>query len=139
MKKIALFLFLLLLLNSCLDTGGNYMKYDGWIYTDQISIPDTAIVGDSISLYVKGGAPNSCWYNLVLNLTKQSDTLYYIAGTGTYESTDGLCAEIYQVVDTNFIFKPLNAGKYMFIAKSPGQPDIKDSLIAISAKGVNGR
>lgn len=139
MKKIALFLFLPLLLNSCLDTGGNYMKYDGWIYTDQVSIPDTAQLGDSISLYVKGGAPNGCWYNLMLNLTKQSDTLYYIAGTGTYESTDGLCTEIYQVVDTNFIFKPLSAGKYMFIAQSPGRPDIKDSLIVISATGVKGK
>lgn len=115
------------------------MKYDGWIYIDQVSIPDTVTVGDTILINVKGGAPNGCWYNMAINLTKLSDTVHYITGTGTYESTDGLCTETYQNVIENFSFNPLHAGKYMFIAQSPGRPDIKDSLIAIQATVVNGR
>lgn len=135
MKKFALVLLLTpLLFASCLKEGSNYIKYSGWINIDSISLPDTAVQGENIDIYALGGAPNGCWSGLELQLQKQGDSIVLIAGTGTYESTDGICTENYPLVDSVFTYKAVDTGVIKFFGLSRDNTRIVDSLIVLPSK-----
>jgi len=131
MKKMIFLLIMSLIMSSCLDEGSNYTKFTGYINIDKMTIPDTTSVGDTIQVLVKGGAPNGCWSNLELILTEQNDSLVYITGIGLYESTDGICTEIYQTIDSSFDFHPTKSGVYQFYAQSGNYKHILDSLVVL--------
>jgi len=134
MKRYLLLLLSLFLFTSCLKEGSNYIKYSGWIKVDSIALPDTAVQGQNIGIYALGGAPNGCWSNLELQLQKQGDSVVFITGTGTYESTDGICTEIYPITDTIFTFKASDTGVIKFIGLSPDNTQKIDSLVVIPAE-----
>lgn len=134
MKKLFVLFLLPFIFSSCLEEGTNHVKYTGWIIIDEFSLPDTALVGQYINIPVKGGAPNGCWSDLELQLTKESDSTVYITGTGTFESTNGICNDIYQNTDTVFEFKPVKTGVLKFTAFSAGGSEEVDSLIVISGR-----
>jgi hypothetical protein len=135
MKKYAFLLLLTpLLFASCLKEGTNYIKYSGWINIDSISLPDTAIQGENIDLYAMGGAPNGCWSGLELQLQKQGDSIVIITGTGTYESTDNICTEIYPIVDSVFTYKAVDTGVIKFIGLSRDNSRKLDSLVVVPAR-----
>lgn len=121
-------LVLPLLLTSCLEEGSNYTKFTGYINIDKMTLPDSASVGDTIQIAVKGGAPNGCWSNLELTMTKLNDSLVSFTGIGLFESTDGICTEIYQTIDSSFDFIPKTPGKWQFYAHSANNKYIVDSL-----------
>lgn len=131
MKKYLVLLLTAFVFTSCLKEGSNYIKYSGYINVDSMVLPDTAIVGQTVDVYVLGGAPNGCWYGLDLQLQNQGDSLVTIFGTGTYESTDGICTDIYPIVDTIFSFKPVDTGLVRFVAISMDNEKIKDSLVVL--------
>lgn len=133
MKKYLFLLLSTLLLTSCLKEGSNYIKYSGWIKIDSLALPDTARVGQTIDIYALGGAPNGCWSGLELLMQKQGDSLVFIAGTGNFESTDGICADIYPTVDTLFSFRPSDTGVVKIIGQSMDNTRIVDSLIVLPA------
>lgn len=113
--------------------GTNNLYYTGSIFIDQMTMPDTAYVGDTVAINVKGGAPNGCWSNLELFFDEQSDSLYVISGVGTFASTNGICNDIYLNVDSTFTIQPTKPGKYLFIASLPEGESIKDSIIVVNA------
>lgn len=135
MKKYVLLLLLTpLLFASCLKEGSNYIKYSGWINIDSLSLPDTVIQNQNINIYALGGAPNGCWSQLELQLQKQGDSIVIITGTGTYESTDGICTEIYPIVDSVFTYKAVDTGLIKFYGLSRDNTKIIDSLVVIPVK-----
>lgn len=131
MKKLFFIILIPVLFTSCLDEGSNYLKYTGWINVDSVQIQDSAVVGESVPIIVNGGAPNGCWSALELFLNKESDSVYLINGSGIFESDDGVCTDVYQIVDSTFIFKPSKQGVYKFYGQSPGKTPIIDSLIVV--------
>lgn len=131
MKKYVVLLLTSFLFTSCLKEGSNYIKYSGYIKIDSLALPDTAFVGQTIDIYTLGGAPNGCWSGLELHLQNQGDSLITIFGTGTYESTDGICTDIYPITDTIFSFKPADTGVVKFVGLSMDNERIKDSLIVL--------
>jgi hypothetical protein len=134
MKKL-LFIFLApFLLTSCLDEGSNYLKYTGWINVDSLSLADSASVGDSVYVMVRGSAPNGCWSALELYMKKQNDSVYIINGSGTFESEDGICNQGLVIVDSSFLFKPVKEGKILFYGQSPDRLPLVDSLIVTQAE-----
>ncbi|HLO90654.1 MAG: hypothetical protein ACM3ME_08230 [Chloroflexota bacterium] len=133
MKKLLFLLTATLVFSSCLKEGSNYIKYSGWIKIDSIALPDTARVGQTIDIYALGGAPNGCWSGLELQMQKQGDSLVYIAGTGTYESSDGICTEVYPTIDSVFTFKPADTGIIKFVGLSADNSKIVDSLVVLPA------
>ncbi|HLN53089.1 MAG TPA: hypothetical protein VK212_05230 [Lentimicrobium sp.] len=132
MKKLALLsATMLLITTSCLKEGTNYVKYTGNINIDTLLVQDTARLGDTVDISVRGGAPNGCWSNLELMLTKENDSLVFLTGIGLFESRDGICADIYQNIDSVFSYKPADTGKIVFIGWSPGDRIVKDSLYVL--------
>jgi hypothetical protein len=113
---------------SCLKEGSNHLKYTGSIYITKMTLPDSAKVGDIINVDVTGGGPNGCWTNLELSLKKSNDSLVLIYGSGIYESTDGICSDYLPTVDSTFKFKVTRTGSYMFVAHSPDNQVIIDSV-----------
>lgn len=132
MKKMILFLVLPLLMTSCLDKGSNYTRFTGNINIDKMTLPDSASIGDTIQIAVKGGAPNGCWSELELTMNELNDSLIAFSGIGLFESTDGICTEIYQTVDSSFDFIPKKAGKWQFYAYSANNKSIIDSLVVVA-------
>lgn len=129
-----LYILLPLLLSSCLEEGSSHVKYTGWINVDEYTLPDTAVINEYITIPVKGGAPNGCWSNLELQLTKESDSVVFITGTGIYESSTGICNEVYQLIDTVFEYKPAKEGVIRFTFFSPNQAEEIDSVIIVQAR-----
>lgn len=134
MKKLVFIFALPLLLTSCLKEGSNYISYTGYINIDQITVPDTARVGDVVQISARGGAPNGCWSDLELIMTKQNDSVVNITGIGHFESTDGICPDIYQILDSTFSYKAAKPGTIKFVGQSPGDRLIIDSLIVLPAR-----
>lgn len=122
------------MLTSCLDEGSNYLKYTGWINIDSLQVQDSAIVGESVSVMVKGGAPNGCWSALELYMNKENDSVYLINGSGIFESDNGVCTDVYQIVDSTFTFKPSREGVYKFYGQSPGKSPKIDSLVVYNGE-----
>lgn len=119
-------------MSSCLKEGSNHIKYSGYINLNTLTVPDSATVGEDVEIKVKGGAPNGCWSDLELTMQKENDTLYNIAGVGVYESWDGLCTDIYPLVDSTFTFKPSKAGTYKFVAYSANNTRLIDTLHVVA-------
>lgn len=97
-----------------------------------MTLPDSALVGDDVEIKVVGGAPNGCWSDLELTMQKENDSLYNIAGIGVYESWDGLCTDIYPLIDSTFTFEPSRAGTYRFIAYSLNNVRFVDTLHVVA-------
>lgn len=131
MKNIIIFGILLLALTSCMEDRENYVRYTGWINIDSLSVPEGAVLGETIDIFVKGGAPNGCWSGLGLNFKKENDSTYYINGTGVYERRDGICTDVYQIVDSVFYLKTTRAGTIKFIAQSANDKQIIDSVFVV--------
>lgn len=132
MKKVILLLLLPLFMSSCLEKGTNYTRFTGNINIDKMTLPDTARVGDTIQVLVKGGAPNGCWSDLELMMVQQNDSLVLVSGIGLFESTDGICTQVYQTIDSSFDFRPTTPGIYQFYAYSGNLRSIIDSLVVVS-------
>lgn len=132
MKKIILLVLLPVLVSSCLKEGSNHIKYSGYININTLIVPDTGFVGEDVEIKVTGGAPNGCWSDLELTMQKENDTLYNIVGVGIYESWDGLCTDIYPLVDSTFTFEPSKAGIYKFVAYSSNNVRLIDTLHVVT-------
>jgi hypothetical protein len=134
MKKVIFILVFPLLITSCLKEGSNYISYTGYINIDMVTVPDTARVGDLVEVFARGGAPNGCWSDLELFMSEQNDSVIIITGIGHYESTDGICTDIYQILDSTFTYKAEVPGKIKFVGQSPNNNIVIDSLIVIPAR-----
>ncbi len=134
MKKLVFIFAFPLLFTSCLKEGSNYVSYTGYINIDQMLVPDTARVGDVVQVFARGGAPNGCWSDLELIMTKQNDSLVYITGIGHFESTDGICTDIYQILDSTFSYKAMKPGTIKFVGQSPNDSLRVESLIVLPAR-----
>ncbi len=137
MNKLLLIIASSILLTSCLKEGSNYISYTGYISIDQLNLPDTARVGDVVQVFARGGAPNGCWSNLELMMTKQNDSVINITGIGRYETTDGICTDVYQILDSTFKYKASKPGIVKFIGQSPNNIQIIDSLIILPSPQNN--
>lgn len=134
MKKLVFIFAFPLLLTSCLKEGSNYVSYTGYINIDQMSVTDTARVGDVVQVFARGGAPNGCWSDLELIMSKQNDSLVYITGIGHFESNDGICTDIYQILDSTFNYKAMKPGIIKFVGQSPNDSLLIESLIVLPAR-----
>jgi hypothetical protein len=132
MKKLTIFLVIIqFITSSCLKENSNYTRFTGNINVDSIQVPDTVVLGESVTVKAQGGAPNSCWSKLELMLSQENDSLVLITGIGWFESYDGICNDIYLKVDSSFTYKPTDTGKIMFLGLSPGNRIKMDSLIVV--------
>lgn len=130
MKKLPLLLFLFPLAFISCDLGGeNYARYYDYVDIDEMYIPDSAMVGDTVPVYARAGAPNGCWSELELYCYPYNDTLYLVNASGLYESHDGVCPEIYVTLDSTFRFIPDSAGIYIFVAQSKSKQGFTDTLV----------
>ncbi len=134
MRNLIILILLPLFLSSCLEKSTNYARFTGNINIDKMTLPDTVGVGDTIQVQVKGGAPNGCWSDLELVMSQKNDSLIVVSGIGLYESTDGICTQVYQTIDSSFSFRPTKPGVYQFYAYSANLRDILDSLVVVSER-----
>jgi len=135
MKKLPLMLFLFPLVFASCDLGGeHYSRYYDYVDIDVLSVPDSAMTGDTVPVYARAGAPNGCWSQLELYCYPYNDTLYLVNASGLYESHDGVCPEIYVTKDSTFRFIPDTAGVYIFAAQSRSKPVMFDTLVVMHAR-----
>ncbi len=137
--KTFLNLFLLLILvASCNTKGESYTRYTGYISVVETSIPDSALPGQTVPVYVKATAPNGCWSDLKIYLERSvlTDTLYGITATGLFESSNGLCTQVLITADTTFEFKPDSAGTYIFVTYSSDLQAVYDTVYVVDSVHV---
>lgn len=142
MKKIYGFLVLLAGLSACTPGDGkSYEKFTAFVDISSTIIPDSALLGQTVPVYVLASAQSGCWSDLNIQLgpTVISDTTFSISATGVYESYNGICAEVVVTHDTTFQFRPDSAGTYIFIAYSARLIPGYDTLVVMDTARRSGR
>jgi len=136
MKKLQLLFLALLILAmvSCKLDGENYSRYYEFVNIDETIMQDSATVGDTVGIFVRAGAPNGCWSDLVINYYPFNDTIYLINSVGFYESYDGICPEIYVTKDSTFKFIADSAGTFIFASQSRTKPAKFDTLVVVDQR-----
>ncbi len=116
MKYINLILIVSFLLSCSTDEQNGQTKP---VIVSQVVVPEFAKVDEIVPVYVKAYAPNGCWSNLTVSLTKSKDFHYEINAKGFYNG-NSICPEIYEEKDTVINMTFSTAGKYCFEAnKAP--------------------
>lgn len=97
------------------DEQGQYEP----VVVSETEIPSTAKIGELVTLHVKAYAPNGCWSNLQISLTKSDENHYLITAKG-YNNGNLVCPDIVIQKDTVFNVSFNKVGAYYFQSnKSP--------------------
>ena len=123
MKKL-LYLFIIVLLSSCLEDSDNYIRTTDLVPITEVTIPDSSGVADTIQITATAEANNGCWSNLRFQLdsianqnNNQTDTVatksYSLQAIGTYES-HGSCPQVIVTADTVLDVVTSQKGNYIF-------------------------
>lgn len=83
------------------------------VFVSNVEIPLSANIGVSIPIHVKAYAPNGCWSNLKINLTKNQGNHYQITAMGL-NNGNLVCPEILIQKDTTFNLIFNDVGEYYF-------------------------
>ena len=131
MKKLHFLAVALLLfaLSSCKLDGESYRRFYGKVTIDDLVVQDSAFLKDIVPIYALAGAPNGCWSDLTISLSKFNDTLYVISAFGWFESYDNICTEIYVLKNDTLQFIPEKTGSYIFVTDSAGWAVKYDTLV----------
>jgi len=111
--KSFVYLVLLVFISSCLGDNEYYVKRTDLVHITEVSIPDSAMVEDTVEITATAQENNGCWRDLNFSFQKVSDTIYALAAYGTFESY-GTCASVIVNQDTVIDFIPLYKGVYLF-------------------------
>jgi|SRR6056297_710826 len=128
MKKLVFpFFILILFLSSCLEDD-YHVRFTDFVNITEYSIPDSAMVDDTVIIEAKAEAYNGCWDNLYFDFQELTDSSYSLAAYGTYESY-GDCPE--ETVSINDVFEiiPNQTGKYIFYITVTPSTGKKDTLV----------
>lgn len=123
MRKL-LYLFIIVLLSSCLEDGDNYIRTTDLVPITEVTIPDSSEVADTIQITATAEANNDCWSDLRFQLdsvpnqnNNQTDTTstksYSLQAIGTYES-HGSCPQVIVTADTVLDVLTSQKGNYIF-------------------------
>lgn len=123
MRKL-LYLFIIVLLSSCLEDGDNYIRTTDLVPITEVTIPDSSEVADTIQIMATAEANNGCWSDLRFQLdsvpnqnNNQTDTTstksYSLQAIGTYES-HGSCPQVIVTADTVLDVLTSQKGNYIF-------------------------
>ena len=116
MKYINIILITILLLScSREDEKGQFEP----VVISKTEIPLTAKIGEVVPIHVNAYAPNGCWSNLQISLTKNNENHYQMTATGfDNESLD--CNDVLIGKDTVFNLTFNRVGEFYFQSnKSP--------------------
>lgn len=83
------------------------------VVVSKVEIPSQTNIGVSVPIHVKAYAPNGCWSNLKINLTKNQENHYQIIAVGL-NNGNLVCADILIQKDTTFNIIFNKAGEYYF-------------------------
>ncbi len=110
MKYINLILIVFLLLGCSKEEEKGQFEP---VIVSEVVIPTSANIGVSIPIQVRAYAPNGCWSNLQINLTKSQANHYQITATG-FNNGNIVCPDVLvgKVTTFNLIFS--EAGEYYF-------------------------
>ncbi|MFP4621993.1 MAG: hypothetical protein ACLFM7_11835 [Bacteroidales bacterium] len=122
--KTLLYLSLIVLITSCLEDTGSYVRTTDLVSITEVSIPDSAGVSDTIQILATAEANNGCWKDLHFRLdtfTSQNDSetdtvnteQYTLKAIGTYES-EGTCPQVIVTADTTMDVITSQKGNYVF-------------------------
>jgi hypothetical protein len=131
--KPLLFLLLIVLVTSCFDDEGNYIRTTDTVPITEISIPDSSIVGDTIQITAKAEANNGCWSNLRFLFDSVETRSYALQAIGRYESS-GTCPQV--IVSSDTVLNLITSQKgsyYIYVKRNPftvqtDSINVKDTL-----------
>ena len=79
-----------------------------------LSIPESGIVNQPVTIMAVTSAPDGCWMNLRFILTEKENFEYDLYASGSYESR-GVCPQVEVIQDSLLTFAPEAAGEYVII------------------------
>jgi hypothetical protein len=130
--KTFIFFAIAMLALSCLKEGGNsyYIRTTGRVEITQVNIPDTTTNNQFADIDAIAEAPNGCWNNINVILTKINDYKYSIEAFGVFESI-GYCEAVKVYEDTTIAFKPTQTGTYKFEVTKNQNETVIDSMVVV--------
>jgi hypothetical protein len=127
MRQLIL-LGILILIGSCTAKNDNHYFKTDVIEISHYTLPDSAVLFDTIKIEARAQEPNHCWYNLNFVLSKNSDSVYRLKAFGTFETFTGVCPTDSIFKDTIIDFIPIRKGKILFYITQPTTASI-DTLV----------
>ncbi|MFO8236410.1 MAG: hypothetical protein R6U04_13515 [Bacteroidales bacterium] len=132
MKPFA-YLLLIFLLSSCFGDDGYYVKRTDYVSITEVSIPDSALVSDTVQIEATAQENNGCWRDLTFSFDSIADTTYMLSAYGIFES-EGICPEVIVTADTTIEFIPTKEGLYQFqIARNSYSSTIDTMIVEENA------
>jgi hypothetical protein len=119
MKLIILIPVLALGLFSCSMKSDNFYSSTDVIEIKNYTLPDTAILFDTVRITAHSEEPNGCWSDLNFVLSKTNDSTYRIKAFGSFTNNGGICPDGKVSRDTVFEFIPVLKGRCYFYITQP--------------------
>lgn len=135
MKLVSLITFISIIIMSSCSLEPPYSSYSNVpVHITSLTVPESGIVNQPVTLFAVATAPNGCWMDLKLILTKNENFRYDLYAVGSYES-NGVCPQVEVNRDSILKFTPTVAGVYVITTLVDPPITIRRDTVTVTVPG----
>lgn len=135
MKPVSLITLISLIILASCNLEPPYSSYSNVpVHITSLTVPESGIVNQPVTFLAVAAAPDGCWMDLKLILTKKEDFKYDLYAVGSYESY-GVCPQVEVSRDSILTFTPTVAGEYVITTLVDPPITIRRDTVTVTVPG----